>query len=179
MQRVVPVEKTEDIYPQYRDTPIGRLLEYHNLGRSFDAYPSADLLIGMCMDNRKSLHLPDNFAFVLRSGGANLRYSDFQVSFAISIGGIKSIALIGHTQCGMAGLNARKENFVEGMIKNAGWTREIAEEHFLAYSSFFEIGNPVDFTLNEAYRLRHRYPKILVAPLIYKVEDNRLYLLPE
>lgn len=179
MQRVVPVEKKEDIYPQYQDTPIGRLLEYHNLGRSFDAYQSAELFIGMCMDNRKSLRIPDNFSFIMRTGGANLRYSDFQVSFAISIGGIKSIALIGHTQCGMAGLNAKKEDFIAGMMRNAGWKREVAEEHFLTYSSFFEIVSPVDFTLNEAYRLRHRYPNILVAPLIYKVEDNRLYLLPE
>lgn len=179
MHRIVPVDKNEDIYPQYRDTPIGRLLEYHNLGRGFESYPSADLLIGMCMDNRKSLRLPDNFAFILRSGGANLRYSDFKVSFAIAIGGIKAIALIGHTQCGMAGLAARKEAFIEGMIQNAGWKKEVAEEHFLTYSALFEIGNPVDFTLNEAYRLRHRYPKILVAPLLYKVEDNRLYQLPE
>ncbi len=179
MQRLVPVLKTEDIYPQYQNTPIARLLEYHNLGRSFDTYQSAELLIGMCMDNRKSLRIPDNFAFILRAGGANLRYSDFKVSFTIGIGGIKAIALMGHTQCGMSGLAARKEAFIEGMVQNAGWKREVAEEHFLTYSSLFEIGNVVDFTLNEAYRLRQRYPKVLVAPLIYQVEDNKLYLLPE
>lgn len=179
MERLKPINKEEEIYPQYRNTPIGRLIEYHNFGRPFDHYQSAELLIGMCMDNRKSLRLPDNFAFILRSGGANLRYSDFKVSFAIAIGGIKSIALIGHTQCGMSGLAAKKEAFIQGMMQNAGWKQEVAEEHFLAYSALFEIGNVVDFTLNEAYRLRHRYPKVLVAPLIYKVEDNRLYLLPE
>ncbi len=179
MQRLVPVQKFEDIYPQYQNTPIGRLIEYQNLSRAFDSYQNAELLIGMCMDNRKSLRIPDNFAFILRAGGANLRYSDFKVSFAIAIGGIKAIALMGHTQCGMSGLAARKEAFIEGMIQNAGWKREVAEEHFLSYSSLFEIGNVVDFTLNEAYRLRQRYPKILVAPLIYQVEDNKLYLMPE
>jgi carbonic anhydrase len=43
----------------------------------------------------------------------------------------------------------------------------------------FEIGNEADFILSEAKRLRLEYPKILVAPLIYKVEDNLLYLLNE
>ena len=28
-------------------------------------------------------------------------------------------------------------------------------------------------------RLRLRYPKIMVAPLLYKVEDTRLYLIRE
>ena len=40
----------------------------------------------MCMDNRKHLHIPDNFAFIIRSGGANLRYSEFKVSYAIAVG---------------------------------------------------------------------------------------------
>ena len=43
----------------------------------------------------------------------------------------------------------------------------------------FEIGNEVDFVLSEVKRLRLRYPKILVAPLMYRVEDNRLYLIQE
>jgi carbonic anhydrase len=37
----------------------------------------------------------------------------------------------------------------------------------------------MDFTVSEAKRLRLRYPAILVAPMIYKVEDKRLYLLDE
>jgi carbonic anhydrase len=37
----------------------------------------------------------------------------------------------------------------------------------------------VDFVLAEAKRLRHRYPKILVAPLIYRVENNQMYLVHE
>lgn len=39
----------------------------------------------------------------------------------------------------------------------------------------FELGNETDFVLSEAKRLRLRYPKILVAPLLYRAEDNRLY----
>jgi carbonic anhydrase len=179
MNRLLTIASREDILPQYRETPIGLLLEYHNLERGFDSYANAELLIGMCMDNRKHLHIPDNFAFIIRSGGANLRYSEFKVSYAIAVGGIRCIALIGHTQCGMVNLIARKDQFVQGLVRAAGWQRESAEEHFHHFAPMFEIGNEVDFILGEVKRLRLRYPRIMVAPLLYRVEDNRLYLIQE
>src|ERR1044071_3647076 len=95
MNRLLPISSKEDIPSEYRDTPIGRLLEYHNLDRPFDTFQNAELLVGMCMDHRKHLHMPDNFAYIIRSGGANLRYSEFKVSYAIAVGGVRSIALIG------------------------------------------------------------------------------------
>ena len=104
MDRVIPVDRPESIFPRYRGTPIERLLEYHNLQRPYDTYTQAELLIGMCMDNRKHLSIPDNFAFILRAGGANMRPSEFKVSYAIAVGGVTCIALIGHTQCGMVNL---------------------------------------------------------------------------
>lgn len=95
MNRLVAVQNREDIFPAYRRTPIGCLLEYHNLSRPFETYTRAELLVGICMDNRKHLRIPDNFAYIIRAGGANLRYSEFKVSYAISIGGVGAIALIG------------------------------------------------------------------------------------
>ena len=47
------------------------------------------------------------------------------------------------------------------------------------FAPMFEIGNEVDFVLSEAKRLRLRYPKIQVAPLMYRIEDNQLYLIRE
>ena len=179
MTALLPIASRSDIPTQYRDTPIGRLLEYHNLDRPFDPYSAAQLFVGMCMDNRKHLHIPDNFAFIIRSGGANLRYSEFKVSYAIAVGGVRAIALIGHTQCGMVNLVARKEQFVRGLVENAGWSPQEAEDHFLHFAPTFEIGNEVDFVLSEVKRLRLRYPKISVAPMLYRVEDTRLYLLNE
>lgn len=179
MNRLVPVTAKEDIFPEHRNTPVELLLEYHNLNRKYDSYTQAQLLIGMCMDNRKHLLIPDNFAYIIRSGGANLRYSEFKVSYAIGVGGAQSIALIGHDQCGMVNLAARKDIFINGLVENAGWEREQAEEHFMQLAPLFEIGNEVDFVLSEANRLRLRYPKIHVAPLLYKVEDNLLYQIPE
>jgi carbonic anhydrase len=179
MNWIRSVTSAGDIPPAYRDTPIGLLLEYHNLGRPFESYQNARLLIGMCMDNRKHLHIPDNYAFILRAGGANLRDSEFKVSYVISVGNIRHIALIGHNQCGMVNLVSRKKQFVQGLVDNAGWTHEAAEEHFNHYAPMFEIGNEIDFVLSEVVRLRQRYPGITVAPLIYNVDDNLLALLSE
>jgi carbonic anhydrase len=179
MHRLLPVTSKDNIPQQYRGTPIGLLLEYHNLGRPHETYANAELLIGMCMDNRKHLRVPDNFAFIIRAGGANLRYAEFKVSYAFGVGGVRCLALIGHNQCGMVNLVARKEQFIQGLMDTAGWERQMAEEHFLHFAPMFEIGNEVDFTLSEAKRLRLRYPKISVAPMIYRVEDNMLYLIDE
>jgi carbonic anhydrase len=179
MHRLVSITKKEDIFPEYLDTPIGALLEYHNLGRPLDEMTAPQLLIGMCMDNRKHLRIPDNFSFIIRTGGANLRYSEFKVSYAISVGGVRHIAVIGHDHCGMVGLHNRKEIFIQGLVESAGWTREQAEDHFNQFAPMFEIGNEIDFVTSEAARLRLRYPRIKFAPMLYKVEDNKIYLIEE
>ncbi|MBM2814183.1 MAG: carbonic anhydrase [Ignavibacteria bacterium] len=179
MDRLIAIRHNDDIIEKYRGTPIGKLLQYHNLHHQFDICTEAQMLIGMCMDNRKHLRIPDNFAFIIRTGGANLRYSEFKISYAIAIGGIMHIALIGHNNCGMVNLKSRKEQFISGLVEKAGWVRTDAEEHFQQYEPMFEIGNEMDFILSEAIRLRLKYPKITVAPLLYIVEDNLLYLIDE
>lgn len=179
MNRLVSVLSKKDIFPELLDTPIGLLLEYHNLNREYETYTQAQLLIGMCMDNRKHLHIPDNFSYIIRAGGANLRYSEFKVSYAIAVGGVRHIALIGHNQCGMVNLMARRETFINGLVENAGWEKELAEQHFMNFAPMFEIGNEIDFVSSEAKRLRLRYPKVQVAPLLYMVEDNLLYQVKE
>lgn len=176
---LIDIRKAGDIPPAWRSTPIGRLLEYHNLEKPLDVYARAELLIGMCMDNRKHLRIPDNFAYIIRAGGANLRYSEFKVSFAIAIGGVQHIALIGHTNCGMVNLASQRTQFVKGLVERAGWEEQAALEHFQNLAPMFEIGNAVDFLLSEVKRLRNRYPRVSVAPMLYKVEDNRLYVISE
>jgi carbonic anhydrase len=179
MPGLLPVDSLDAIPAQYQDTPIARLLEYHNLQRPFDQYSSAEMLIGMCMDNRKTLRIPDNFAYILRTGGANLRYSKFQVAYAVALARSKAIALIGHNNCGMAGLTSRRQAFVDGLVEHAGWDRQRAEIHFMNYASFFEIEDEVEFVVEEVQRMRDRYPTLVIAPLMYRVEDNLLYLVDE
>jgi carbonic anhydrase len=143
------------------------------------AYAKAQLLVAMCMDHRKRLQIPENFAYIIRTGGANLRYSEFKVSYAIAVGGIRSIALIGHNHCGMVNLISKKEQFIDGMVEGAGWERGRAEQHFMQFAPMFEIGNEIDFTWSETKRLRLRYPHIQIAALLYRVEDNRLYMIED
>jgi carbonic anhydrase len=177
MPRIVEVANRQDIPPAISGGPVGLLLEYHNLHRPFDQHEGAQLLVGMCMDNRKHLRMPDNFAFVIRAGGANLKPSEFKVSYAIAIGGVRALALITHTQCGMVNLEERRDRFIDGLVEGAGWDRPSAEEHFSKCAPVFEIGHDIAFAATEAARLSRTYPRIQVVPLLYKVEDNLLYLI--
>lgn len=179
MKRLESVSSMEQIPAAYRGTPIGRLLAYHNLDAPGRTYERAELLLGMCMDHRKRLRIPENFAYVIRTGGANLRHSEFHISYAIAVGGLGAIALVGHDGCGMVNLASRREAFVQGLVEQAGWDAERADEHFRQLAPKFEIGNEVDFVLSEVRRLRLRYPRVLVAPLLYRVDDALLYLVRE
>lgn len=179
MQTLVNVESREDIFPAYRRTPIEKLFAFQNFQEPFSEFQRAELLISMCMDNRKQLRLPENFAYILRSGGGNLRHNEFKVSYAVAIGGVQAIALIAHDQCGMVNLMSRKQEFIDGLVELGGWDSLRAEEHFMTFAPMFEIGNEIDFVLSEASRLRQRYPKVLVAPLVYRIESGRLGLVHE
>lgn len=37
----------------------------------------------------------------------------------------------------------------------------------------------MDFLLSETNRLRQRYRQVLIAPMMYQLEDNRLYLMKD
>lgn len=175
--RLIKIGQEKDIPDTLTDTPIHELLACQNWDAPHKVYTKAQLLIGMCMDHRKHLHIPENFAYIIRTGGGNLRYSAFKVSYAIAVGGVRHIALIAHNHCGMVDLNARREQFVEGLCTNAGWSREQAEEHFSVHAPLFEIENEATFVLEEALRLSGQYPGVCVTPLYYTLEDNRLSLI--
>ena len=179
MKQLTPITTANDISPKYRDTPIGLLLAYHNLNLTPNKYKQARLLIGTCMDHRIRFQIPENFAYIIRSGGGNLRHSEFKVSYAIAVGGVSSIALIGHNNCGMVGLADKKEKFISGLVEKTEWEKDKAEEHFMHFAPIFEIEDEIDFVLSEAKRLRLRYPNIQVALLLYRVEDNLLYMVRE
>ena len=79
----------------------------------------------------------------------------------------------------MVNLFSRRDQFIQGLVENAGWEKERAEEHFQQFAPMFETGNEIEFILSETNRLRLRFPKIQVAPLMYRVEDNLLYAIRE
>ena len=180
MAQLIPVNYEKDILPEYQGTPVGLLLEYHNLGRAVGSVASPQLLIGMCMDSRKSLRIPNDFAFILRTAGANMRDNEFRISYAIAVGGVRTIVLIAHTDCGMARLSQRREQFIRGLMDAAGWDEARAIRHFEEAAPKFGIRDEVEFVIGEADRLRGIYPRIAIAPLLYRVEDDLLYqVLPD
>jgi carbonic anhydrase len=173
------ISNENDIPEQWQKTPIGDLLRFQNLDHDLAPYNAAQLLIGMCMDHRKQLRIPENFAYIIRTGGANLRYSEFKVSYAIALGGIRYIALLGHDNCGMVNLMSQRERFIQGLCQNAGWSRSRAEDHFMNFAPMFEIDNAADFVAKEAKRLMEKYGGVQVAPLFYTVEDGMLSMILE
>ncbi len=175
---LIKLESVNDLPLQYQNSPIADLVAYHNLNFKYKEYESAALLALMCMDHRKALQVPKNFCYIMRDGGANLKASMFKVSFALSVGGVRHIAIIGHNNCGMVDLHNKKDSFIEGLVA-LGWNKEKAKDHFNTYAPEFEIGSEVNFTLSEAKRLRKEYPSVIVAPFLYKVEDSKLYLIRE
>lgn len=177
MPQIIPVNSLDDILPEHRGTPVGLLLEYQNLQRPAGAPAPPQLLIGMCMDSRNSLRIPNDFAFILRTAGANMRDNEFRISYALAVGRVRTIVLIAHTDCGMARLAERRELFIRGLMDAAGWDEARAVRHFEESAPKFGIRDEVEFVLQEADRLREIYPRIRVAPLLYRVEDDRLYQL--
>jgi len=79
----------------------------------------------------------------------------------------------------MVNLMSRKEQFIKGLVEHVDWDREWVEQHFMNFAPMFEIGDEIDFVISEAQRLRKRYSNILAAPLMYRVEDNLVYLVKE
>jgi carbonic anhydrase len=179
MTKVLPVNYRSDILPEYQGTPVGLLLEYHNLERALGSSTEKKMLIGMCMDSRKSLRMPSDFAYVLRTAGANMRDNEFRISFAIAVGHVSTIVLIAHTDCGMARVAGMHDAFVKGMTERAGWDLERAEKHFAESVPKFAIDDEIAFVMREAERLRGLYPKVTVVPLLYRVEDDLLYQLQD
>lgn len=180
MQCLIPVNSPEDILTVYRGTAIELLLRYHNLGAPLPATTGhAQLLISMCMDHRKDLVLPNEFAYVLRSAGGNLRDSEFEVSYAIAVGGVATVALLAHTDCGMSQVTHKRSTFVAGLSQRGGWTVNAAGTHFDRYAAQYQIDDPVVFVCDEAKRLRRLYPRVLFAPLLYQVETDQLTQIQE
>ena len=179
MEKLIKVTEKKYIPKVYQNTPIGKLIEYHNFNESCEKVKLPEILIGTCMDNRIQIKIPQNFAYVIRTGGANLHNSDFYVSYALAVGKVKAIAIIVHNDCGMINLAGRKDIIVNGIVRATGWTQVHAKDYFNSFAPICEIVNEVTFAKSEVSRLRQLYPDILVAPLLYNVDDDLLYVISE
>ncbi|MEW6736226.1 MAG: carbonic anhydrase, partial [Acidobacteriota bacterium] len=149
MTRLIPVNSKTEILPEYRNTPVEQLLLYHNLAELLPKTTvHAELIIGMCMDHRKDLTIPNEFAYVLRTAGGNLRGCEFEISYAIAIGKVNTIALLAHTDCGMSHVMEKRTAFINGLIERAGCSSEAAANQFDKNAETYFIGDPVNFVMN-------------------------------
>ena len=173
------VTRETDILPVYQQTPVADLLRLHNLDCPRRIYTRPALLIATCMDYRIQLHLPDKFAFVLRLAGANLYQREFDLACALALAGLRHVCLIGHTQCAMVDLTAKRPTFVAGLARAGGWDPTEAGAYFESQIAHFHVADISRFVYQQALRLRTRYPGVLIAPLLLRLEDGLLYQLVE
>ena len=179
MEPLIEIKTSKDIPPQYHNTPIASFLEYHNLDLKFKKHKNPELLIGMCIDSRQIIQVPHNFAYVVRTGGGNMRDMEFNISYAIAVGGIKHIIVLGHTNCAMINLMSKKDDFIKGLVNSGGWEKYLAEEHFFQSEPIYEIKNEIGFVLKETRRMRLKYPAVTVVPMMYRVKNNLVYIIEE
>lgn len=178
-EKLISIKHERDIPKRYQKTPIAKLLQYHNLRAPLDNYENAELLILMCMDNRLMLRLPRKFSFVIRNSGAVLKDAFFSISFAIAVGEIQHIVVIGHSDCTMVDLESKKEAYIKGLSERCGWKRDEAETYFLNMFPYFTKTDAAGSASIDTKLTRYKFPGVLVAPLFYSIEDNSLYLLEE
>ena len=174
---LVPLKAWWDVPPEWRETPVGDLIAYHSLGRPLRRHERAALLIGTCMDGRIVLRIPEGFAYVLRTAGANLAAVAGNVSYVLGAKGVSFVAVVGHTGCGATNLPSRREELVDGLVVRAGWARERAERHVDEDVLPHGIDDPAEFAFREARWLEREYGKVRAAPLLYDTHDGSLALI--
>ena len=90
-----PVHTETDILPAWRGTPVAELLALHNLGAGARSYAHPQILIATCPEQQLALRIPAGFAISLHTAAANLKRDPFKVSWAIGIGRVSAIAIVG------------------------------------------------------------------------------------
>lgn len=175
MPRLIETNTPDDIIPVYRGTPVEDLLRYHNMGEPRPAdNTTPQMFIAMCIDFRKFLVVPNDYAYIMRTAGARLKGNEFELLYAIAVGGVSTVVLIGHTDCGMTRVLNQREQFVSGLGERAGVAPEMAEGIFDAFAPEYAIEDPVKAMVAEAIMLRGLLHGVMIAPLLYRVSDDRL-----
>jgi carbonic anhydrase len=177
LEWLFPIDSIDDIPSVLKKTPLETLLKGQNLGLIDEFISgSAELVIGMCIDFRKSLNTPKDWAFIIRREGANMEDAEFAIALAMSKG-VRHMALIAHNDCAMANTAQHREQFVSVLHQQAGWTAEEAAQFFDSHARSRDIGNEIDFVLQEAERIKSLFSGLKVVPLLFRVDNSKLYLI--
>lgn len=179
MNKLVSISEESDIPQMFRNTPIETLLKSNNMGK-IEVTPNEtpELIIGMCIDYRKSLYLPRDWAYVIRREGANMLGAEFALALGMSMGA-NYMALIAHDNCAMAKPQNNRERFIKCLTEEHGWTSDLATRFFEDHIRSREIGNEISFILEETNRLQHTFKGMTIVPMLYRLEDSKLYLIKD
>ncbi len=172
--KLAPVRTLSDLRPEYQQTPIADLFRYHGEGAPGRSYARPPLVLLTCMDWRITVRVPESFAYVLRTAGANVESVLFNIDYAVAVLGVEAIALVGHDDCAMTAVHEHRRAFESGLVREQGWSAEKAAQAFESGASWFGLESAMAGVWSSAEALRKRYPKRLVAPLYYQVKEGRL-----
>ena len=174
---LAPARNESEILPAWRGTPVADLLRFQNFpgtGAATPGTPHPAILVATCLEQSTALRLPAGFAVQLHTAAASLKRDPFKVSWAIGVARVSAIAIVGHDDCRLTELRNHREEFVVRMIESAGWERPAAEQHFDHWSDLLAVEDPAAFAASEEARLRERYPRVVVAPLLYQSASGQL-----
>ncbi len=180
IERLIALDSRDDIPEYLRGTPVEDIISSHNFYEvsEIDVEHEPELIIGMCVDYRRQLHLPNNTAYIIRSPGANMHDCEFAIALGLAKG-LKYMALVVHNNCSMTDPFADRQGLVDSLSKEHGWNQAQAEKFFDRLADEKAIDNPIDFGLEEAQRLRNLFKGLTVVPMLYNVDNDRLYLLKD
>ncbi len=177
-ERLLKVHQADDIFPAWCGTPVEDFLQYHNLRANQREYERAELLICACMDFRVSFTIPDKFAFIIRTPGANLIDNQFGLAAALTLADVRAVALVAHTDCAMTKVRESEERIVSGLIES-GWDKNTAQKFYAEQADAHALTDPTDFAREQCRALRKKYNNVLFAPLLYDVTDGTLWQVKE
>ncbi len=177
--RLIKVNSMADIPSRFQNTPIADLLRSQNMyDIGYEVSPAPSLIIGMCIDHRKQLHLPKNGAYIIRAPGANMKDHEFSIALALS-SGITYMALLVHNKCLMSDLSKRKSLVKRILVQEHGWEINNTEKAFDDFAKAKQIGDPVSFGLAESARLQNIFKGLTVVPMLYDIYSDRLFIIKE
>jgi SulP family sulfate permease len=177
--RLIKVNSMADIPARFHNTPISDLLRAQNMyDIGYEISPGPILIIGMCIDHRKQLHLPKNGAYIIRSPGANMKDQEFSIALALSAG-ITYMALLVHNKCLMSKPQERKELLKRILVQEHAWDGDYVDKAFDEFVSSKQIGDPISFGTHEAARLQNLFKGLTVVPLLYDIYSDKLFIINE
>lgn len=172
--RLQPISSRDDIPPEWRNTPIEKLINSENFGQTLEECMQPELLIATCIEFRYALPIPRMFAYVIRRASGRLVGSEFSLAYILSAG-VRHFVLIGHNDCGMTKV-LKKQNDLINALTEQGWPQDRAEDFVYSQSERHMMKDEIDGLRREYIRLRRLFKKVTIAPMFVDLADTKLFI---